>query len=76
MSTTAQASKSKSPPKSASRARRSPAKPSREHMIAEAAYFIAEKRGFNGGDHIQDWLAAEAQIDMQSPARKRRTAAK
>lgn len=34
----------------------------RYHMIAEAAYFHAERRGF-GGDPAQDWLEAEAEID-------------
>lgn len=33
-------------------------------MIAEAAYYIAEKRGFQGGDAVQDWLTAEAQIEQ------------
>jgi Protein of unknown function (DUF2934) len=35
----------------------------RYQMIAEAAYFRAEKRGFVGGDVSQDWLEAEAEID-------------
>lgn len=35
----------------------------RAHMIAEAAYFRAEQRGFQGGDPVDDWLQAEAQID-------------
>jgi archaellum component FlaC len=35
----------------------------RYQMIAEAAYFHAEKRGFAGGDAMQDWLEAEAEID-------------
>jgi predicted nucleic acid-binding Zn-ribbon protein len=35
----------------------------RYQMIAEAAYFRAEKRGFTGGDMSQDWLEAEAEID-------------
>lgn len=35
----------------------------RSQMIAEAAYFYAEKRGFFGGDPMDDWLAAEAEID-------------
>ena len=34
-------------------------------MVEEAAYFIAEKRGFASGDPVADWLAAEAQIDSQ-----------
>lgn len=33
------------------------------HRVAEAAYFIAEHRGFKEGDPVQDWLAAEAQIN-------------
>jgi hypothetical protein len=35
----------------------------REHMIAEAAYFLAEHRSFMGGDPAQDWLQAETEID-------------
>jgi len=35
----------------------------RYRMIAEAAYFRAEKRGFVGGDMAEDWLLAEAEID-------------
>jgi hypothetical protein len=34
-------------------------------MIAEAAYFRAERRGFNGGDTVRDWCEAEAEIDAQ-----------
>ena len=32
-------------------------------MIAEAAYYRAEKRGFDPGHEVVDWLAAEAAID-------------
>ncbi len=35
----------------------------RLRMIAEAAYYIAEKRGFIHGHHDVDWAAAEQQID-------------
>jgi len=35
----------------------------RRHMIEEAAYFIAEQRGFSQGDCDADWINAEAQID-------------
>jgi hypothetical protein len=35
----------------------------RYRAIAEAAYYIAERRGFQGGDPAQDWRKAEAQID-------------
>ncbi len=31
--------------------------------IEVAAYYIAEHRGFSGGDAADDWLAAEQQID-------------
>lgn len=30
--------------------------------IALAAYFIAEKRGFEPGHELDDWLAAEAEL--------------
>ncbi len=35
----------------------------RQMMIAEAAYYLAEKRGFTPGGELQDWLDAEAQIE-------------
>jgi hypothetical protein len=35
----------------------------REAMIAEAAYFRAEKRGFAQGHEVEDWLTAEQEID-------------
>ena len=34
----------------------------REALIAEAAYFRAEKRGFTPGHEVEDWLAAERKI--------------
>ena len=34
-------------------------------MIAEAAYYLAEKRGFGDGDPVSDWIAAESQIDAR-----------
>jgi aminoglycoside phosphotransferase family enzyme len=37
----------------------------RRQMIAEAAYFRAERRGFNGGDPLRDWCEAEAEVDAQ-----------
>jgi hypothetical protein len=36
----------------------------RRRMIAEAAYFHAERRGFEGGDPDQDWYRAEQEIDQ------------
>lgn len=35
----------------------------REIMIAEAAYYIAERRGFEPGAELDDWLNAESEID-------------
>ena len=35
----------------------------RHRLIAEAAYFRASQRGFPGGAEVEDWLAAEAEID-------------
>lgn len=40
-----------------------PARPADQQIeVALAAYFIAEKRGFEPGHELDDWLAAEAQI--------------
>ena len=36
---------------------------SREAMIATAAYYLAEHRGFEIGGELDDWLAAEKQIN-------------
>lgn len=40
-------------------------KVARQQMIAEAAYYRAERRGFNGGDALRDWCEAEAEIDAR-----------
>ena len=32
-------------------------------MIADAAYYRAEKRGFATGHEMEDWNASEAEID-------------
>jgi len=34
----------------------------REQMIAEAAYFHAERRGFTPDDALADWFKAEADV--------------
>ena len=31
-------------------------------MISEAAYFLAEKRGFEAGRALDDWVQAELEI--------------
>ncbi len=44
----------------------------RHRMIAEAAYYIAERRGFSAGNPEDDWYEAEIQIDRAlgaSPSR-------
>lgn len=35
----------------------------RREMVREAAYYRAEKRGFQGGDPVSDWLAGEQEVD-------------
>jgi hypothetical protein len=35
----------------------------KRRMIAEAAYFVAERRGFAPGYAIDDWLQAEQEIE-------------
>ncbi len=35
----------------------------REQLIAKAAYYRAENRGFLPGNELIDWLEAEAEID-------------
>lgn len=35
----------------------------RRSMIAEAAYLRAERRGFEGGDPVVDWLDSEREVD-------------
>lgn len=48
------------PAKAAAKPAVDPAK--RQAMIAEAAYYIAEKRGFAPGNHDADWAEAERQL--------------
>ena len=35
----------------------------RHQMIAQAAYFRAQRRGFEPGHELEDWLAAETEVD-------------
>ena len=35
----------------------------RRSMIAQAAYYRAERRGFEPGHEAEDWLAAESDVD-------------
>jgi|HubBroStandDraft_2_1064218.scaffolds.fasta_scaffold220989_2 hypothetical protein len=35
----------------------------RHALIAKAAYFRAQRRGFGTGHELEDWLAAEAEFE-------------
>ena len=37
----------------------------RHQLIAEAAYFLAERRSFAPGHELEDWLRAEAEIETK-----------
>lgn len=37
----------------------------RRKMIAEEAYFLSLQRRSEGGSALEDWLAAEAQVDRK-----------
>jgi len=37
----------------------------RAALIARAAYFRAMNRGFASGHEVEDWLAAEAEVDAE-----------
>jgi hypothetical protein len=45
----------------------------RRALIAKAAYFRAQRRGFRAGHELDDWLAAEAEVEQQlaDPRRRR-----
>ena len=59
-------------PRPSAHVRRSPSEPvrlaltpeARRGMIAEGAYLRAERRGFAPGHETEDWLAAEAEVDV------------
>ncbi|MBM4182282.1 MAG: DUF2934 domain-containing protein [Betaproteobacteria bacterium] len=40
-----------------------------EQMIAVAAYFRAEQRGFSPGQEVDDWLQAEKEIASRATGR-------
>jgi hypothetical protein len=37
----------------------------RRSMIERAAYFRAERRNFEPGHELEDWVAAEAEVDRK-----------
>ena len=45
-----------------------PGEHERQSIIAEAAYYRAEKRGFAPGLEMEDWLAAEKEIEALTRA--------
>jgi hypothetical protein len=45
-------------------------------MVAEAAYYKAEHRGFTGGDPQHDWWEAEKEIEAKLAASRARGATK
>ncbi|MFZ5557893.1 MAG: DUF2934 domain-containing protein [Pseudomonadota bacterium] len=55
----------KAAPRKAPAARRSVTPEERYRLIQEAAYYRAEQRGFAAGHEIEDWIAAEAEVDAQ-----------
>lgn len=69
------ASVSRIAPKKASKTPQSRTQPARsdaterQRLIAEAAYFRAERRGFAPGYEEMDWLEAEKELDMAVAAR-------
>ena len=46
-------------------AARTPDEHAIHEMVAREAYLLAEKRGFQGGDPLHDWLAAEKEINAK-----------
>lgn len=50
------------PPQSA-KSGATPGNEERQKMIAEAAYYRAQRRAFQSGDVDDDWYHAEAEID-------------
>ncbi len=57
--------KSAAPRKPAAPRRRSVTPEERYRLIQEAAYYRAEQRGFAAGHEVEDWIAAEAEVDAK-----------
>ena len=45
----------------------------RHASIAKAAYFRSQRRGFQPGFELEDWLAAEAEVDRRPSGEERAT---
>ena len=50
-------------PVAATGAVRAVATDQRRYYVEVAAYYIAERRGFVGGNPLEDWAAAEAEVE-------------
>lgn len=37
----------------------------RRQLVAAEAYFLAERRGFAGGNELEDWVTAERAVDSR-----------
>ncbi len=37
----------------------------RRQLVAAEAYYLAERRGFAGGDALEDWVRAEMMVDSR-----------
>lgn len=59
--------KSATPDARVHRSETSTSSEARRRMIAEAAYYRALSRGFKGGNPLDDWLAAEREINQRLP---------
>ena len=40
----------------------------RRQLVAAEAYLLAERRGFAGGNELDDWVAAEVVVDSRIQA--------
>ncbi len=67
----AAAARSEPKPRGASAAAERAPAAAREPMIAVAAYYRAERRGFAPGSELDDWLAAEADIEALLASRQK-----
>jgi hypothetical protein len=57
------AAKPKAPTPAAAPAKPHLSEETRRAMIAESAYLRAERRGFAPGGEVEDWMAAEREVD-------------
>lgn len=69
----ARAAKPKPKPRARKPARAIP-REERHRQIAEAAYFLALRKGFENSDPRQNWVEAERQVDAELAARGVRVA--